>query len=118
MAKRPGTKCKVYIHKAGTKIALAAQRNATLNHSVEGTDIEVFSIACNKAFITDVEAYATIREEYVQGNEVDVYIDLPSGEKLFSNCTITTFGNDIPYEELSTWLISLQGLTTQLVIVK
>ncbi|WP_057912760.1 hypothetical protein [Peribacillus muralis] len=118
MAKRPGTKCKVYIHKAGTNIALAAQRNATLSHSVEGTDTEVFSIACNKAFITDDEAYATLREEYVQGNEVDVYIDLLSGEKLFSNCTITTFDNDIPYEELSTWLISLQGLTTQLVIVK
>ncbi|MBK5458044.1 hypothetical protein [Peribacillus sp. TH27] len=118
MAKRPGTKCKVYIHKAGTNIALAAQRNATLSHSVEGTDTEVFSIACNKAFITDVEAYATLKEEYVQGNKVDVYIALPSEEKYFGNCTITTFDNDIPYAELSTWSISLQGLSAQLVVVK
>ncbi|MCM3673199.1 phage tail protein [Peribacillus simplex] len=118
MAKRPGTKCKVYIHKAGTNIALATQRNATLSHSVEGTDTEVFSIACNKAFVTDDEAYATLRDEYVQGNNVDVYIDLPSGEKHFGNCTITTFDNDIPYEELSTWSISLQGFSTQLAVVK
>ncbi|MGG0790409.1 hypothetical protein ABE132_17170 [Peribacillus simplex] len=116
MAKKPGMKCKVYIHKAGTNIALAAQRNATLSHSVEGTDT-VFSIACNKAFITDDEAYATLREEYVQGNNVDVYID-PSGEKHFGNCTITAFDNDIPYAELSTWSISLQGLSTQLVVVR
>ncbi|MGE1103390.1 hypothetical protein [Peribacillus simplex] len=118
MAKKSGLKCKVYIHKAGTNIALAAQRNANLSHSVEGTDTEVFSIACNKAFITDDEAYATLREEYVQGNNVDVYIDLPTGEKHFGNCTITTFDNDIPYEELSTWPISLRGLNTRLVVVK
>ncbi|WP_347941355.1 hypothetical protein AAEY33_03930 [Peribacillus simplex] len=118
MAKRPGTKCKVYVYKSGTNMVLAAQRNATLSHSTENIDTEVFSIACNKAFVTDDEAYATLREEYVQGNEVDVYIDLPTGEKLFSNCTINTFDNDIPYEELSTWFISLQGLSTQLEVVK
>lgn len=118
MAKKSGLKCKVYIHKAGTNIALAAQRNATLSNSVESADTEVFSIVCKKAFVTDDEAYETLREEYVQGNNVDVYIDLPSGEKHFGNCSITTFDNDIPYEELSTWPISLQGLSTQLVAVK
>ncbi|MED3690283.1 phage tail tube protein [Peribacillus butanolivorans] len=109
MAKRPGIKCKVYIYKAGTNKALAAQRNATLSHSVESTDSDLFSIVCNNAFVTNDEAYATLRDEYVQGNNVDVYIDLPSGEKNFGNCTITTFDNEIPYEELSTWSISLQG---------
>ncbi|WP_249598506.1 phage tail protein [Peribacillus frigoritolerans] len=118
MAKRPGTKCKVYVYKAETNMVLAAQRNATLSHSLESTDTDVFSIVCNKAFVTDDEAYATLREEYVQGNNVDVYIDLPSGEKHFGNCTITTFDNDIPYAELSTWSISLQVLSIQLVVVK
>ncbi|MED3788529.1 hypothetical protein P4576_15055 [Peribacillus frigoritolerans] len=118
MAKRPGTKCKVYIYKAGTNMALAAQRNATLSHSAEGTDTEVFSIACNKAFITDSEAYETLSEEYIQGNSVDIYIYLPPGTEYFGNCTITTFDNDIPFEELCTWSISLQGLSTQLVVVK
>ncbi|MEK4011643.1 hypothetical protein [Peribacillus sp. FSL M8-0224] len=118
MAKKSGMRCKVYIHKAGTNIALAAQRNATLSHSVESTDTEVFSIACNKAFVTDSEAYATLREEHFQGNNVDVYIDLPSGMKYFGNCAITTFDNDIPYNELGTWPISLQGLSTQLIVVK
>ncbi|MFJ7682613.1 phage tail tube protein [Peribacillus butanolivorans] len=111
-------KCKVYVHKAGTNMVLAAQRNATLSHSVESIDTGVFSIVCNKAFVTDDETYATLREEYVQGNNVDVYIDLPSGEKYFGNCTITTFDNDFPYDELGTWSMSLQGLRTQLAAAK
>ncbi|MGY6209509.1 phage major tail protein, TP901-1 family [Cytobacillus firmus] len=125
MGKIQGMKCKVFIHKAGTSMVLAGQRNATLNRSAETIDatskssegnwkeslpgFKEFSIDCDGAFVTDDGAYIVLEEEFINGNTVDVYLEMPNGSKYFGNAVITDLPLEFPYDDLATYSVSLQG---------
>lgn len=125
MAKMTGMKCKVYIEDAQTGKLLAGQRNATLSRSAETVDatskdtagfwkeslagFKEFSIDCDGAFVESDTAYGLLETAFLNSENVNVYIELPSGTKYKGNCTITDFSLEFPYDDLVTYSISLQG---------
>jgi TP901-1 family phage major tail protein len=132
MAKMTGMKVKLYIEDATSGKMLAGQRNATLSRSAETIDatskdsagdwkesvagFKEFSIDCDGAFVTDDAAYGILETAFVNSENVNVYLELPSGTKYRGNCTITDFSLEFPYDDLTTYSISLQGsgaLTTE-----
>ncbi|MBJ8030238.1 MULTISPECIES: phage major tail protein, TP901-1 family [Bacillus cereus group] len=125
MAKMTGMKCKVYIEDATTGKLLAGQRNATLSRSAETVDatskdtagfwkeslagFKEWSIDCDGAFVESDAAYGLLETAFINSENVNVYIELPSGTKYKGNCTITDFSLEFPYDDLVTYSISLQG---------
>lgn len=125
MGKVSGMKVKLYIMEAGTGKVLAGQRNATLNRSAETIDatskdtegfwteslqgFKSFSIDADGAFVESDEAYASLEAAFVNSENVDVYLEMPSGTKYKGNCTITDFSLEFPYDDLTTYSLSLQG---------
>ncbi|PEJ37275.1 phage major tail protein, TP901-1 family [Bacillus pseudomycoides] len=125
MAKMTGMKCKVYIEDATTGKLLAGQRNATLSRSAETVDatskdtagfwkenlsgFKEWSIDCDGAFIESDAAYGLLETAFLNSENVNVYIELPSGTKYKGNCTITDFSLEFPYDDIVTYSISLQG---------
>jgi TP901-1 family phage major tail protein len=132
MAKVSGMKVKLYIKSATTGQILAGQRNATLNRSAETIDttskdtegfwteslqgFKSFSIDADGAFVQDDAAYATLETAFVNSENVDVYLEMPSGIKYEGNCTITDFSLEFPYDDLTTYSLSLQGNGALLVV--
>ncbi|MGH1144275.1 phage major tail protein, TP901-1 family [Bacillus pseudomycoides] len=124
-SKMTGMKCKVYIEDATSGKLLAGQRNATLSRSAETVDatskdtagfwkeslagFKEWSIDCDGAFIESDEAYGLLETAFINSNNVNVYIELPSGTKYKGNSTITDFSLEFPYDDLVTYSISLQG---------
>lgn len=45
----------------------------------------------------------------MNSENVDVYLEMPSGKRYEGNFTITDFSLDLPYDDLVTYSISLQG---------
>lgn len=127
-----GMKVKLYIKSATTGQILAGQRNATLNRSAETIDatskdtegfwteslqgFKSFSIDADGAFVQDDAAYGILETAFVNSENVDVYIEMPSGTKYEGNCTITDFSLEFPYDDLTTYSISLQGSGALLVV--
>jgi TP901-1 family phage major tail protein len=125
MAKMTGMQCKVFIVDAGTGRVLAGQRNATLNRSAESIDatskdtvgfwkeslqgFKEWSIDCDGAFVESDQAYGILETAFLNSENVQAYIELPSGTKYEGECTITDFSLDMPYDDLVTYSISLQG---------
>jgi TP901-1 family phage major tail protein len=125
MSKITGMKCKVYIEDASTGKILAGQRNATLSRSAESIDatskdtegfwkeslagFKEWSIDCDGAFVQDDAAYNILETKFINSENVNVYIELPSGTKYKGNTTITDFSLEMPYDDLVTYSISLQG---------
>ncbi|MDA1958186.1 phage major tail protein, TP901-1 family [Bacillus cereus group sp. BcHK114] len=123
--KMTGMKCKVYIEDATTGKLLAGQRNATLSRSAETVDatskdtagfwkeslagFKEWSIDCDGAFVESDAAYGLLETAFLNSENVNVYIELPSGTKYKGNCTITDFSLEFPYDDLVTYSISLQG---------
>ncbi|KZZ86230.1 phage major tail protein, TP901-1 family [Bacillus sp. SJS] len=124
-SKITGMKVKLYIKDAATGKVLAGQRNASLSRSAETIDatskdtegfwkeslqgFKEFSIDADGAFIESDEAYSILETAYVNSENVDVYLELPSGTKYEGNCTITDFSLDFPYDDLVTYSLSLRG---------
>ncbi|WJE54847.1 phage major tail protein, TP901-1 family [Bacillus cereus] len=118
-------KCKVYIEDASTGKLLAGQRNATLSRSAETVDatskdtagfwkeslagFKEWSIDCDGAFVESDAAYGLLETAFLNSENVNVYIELPSGTKYKGNSTITDFSLEFPYDDLVTYSISLQG---------
>ncbi len=120
-----GMKCKVYIEDAATGKVLAGQKNATLSRSAETIDatskdtagfwkesvagFKEWSIDCDGAYIESDAAYQLLESAFINSENVNVYIELPSGTKYRGNVTITDFSLEFPYDDLVTYSLSLQG---------
>lgn len=116
---------KLYILQAGTGVVLAGQQNASLKRSAKSIDatskdsqgfwneslqgFKSFSIDCDGAFVPDDSAYAALETAYLNSEQVDVYLELPSGTKYQGNCTITSMDMDFGYDALVTYKLSLEG---------
>ncbi|MFB5197882.1 phage major tail protein, TP901-1 family [Neobacillus sp. KR4-4] len=125
MAKITGMNCKLYIKDATTGKLLAGQRNATLNRSAESIDatskdtagfwkeslqgFKEWSVDADGAFVESDEAYGLLEQAFIDSTNVVVYLQLPSGTKYEGSCTITDFSLEMPYDDLVTYSISLQG---------
>lgn len=125
MAKMTGMSVKLFIKDATTGKILAGQRNATLSRSAETIDatskdtagfwkeslagFKEYSIDCDGAFIEGDEAYQILETAFINSENVDVYLELPSGTRYEGNCTLTDFSLEAPYDDLVTFSISLQG---------
>ncbi|QDP39440.1 phage major tail protein, TP901-1 family [Radiobacillus deserti] len=68
-----------------------------------------WSIDCDGAYIESDTAYATLEQEFINNNNVDVLVTFPSGLQYVGNATITDFSLEFPYDDLVTYSISLQG---------
>ncbi|MCU4842306.1 phage major tail protein, TP901-1 family [Bacillus cereus] len=124
-SKVSGMKVKLYVEDSATGKVLAGQRNATLNRSAESIDatskdtegfwkeslqgFKSFSIDADGAFVQDDEAYKILETKFLNSENVDVYLEMPSGTKYRGSCTITDFSLEFPYDDLVTYSISLQG---------
>lgn len=120
-----GMQVKLYVMQAETGVVLAGQKNATLNRSADSIDatskdtagfwkesmqgFKEYSIDADGAFVTDDAAYAALETAYLNSENVDVYLQFPSGQKYSGNCSITDFSLDAPYDDLVSYKISLQG---------
>ncbi|MDC2863498.1 phage major tail protein, TP901-1 family [Bacillus sp. BP-3] len=120
-----GMKVKLYIEDATTGKVLGGQRNATLSRSAETIDatskdtlgfwkeslqgFKEWSIDADGCFIESDAAYGLLETAFLNSENVNVYIELPSGTKYTGNCTITDFSLEFPYDDLVTYSISLQG---------
>lgn len=120
-----GMKVKLFIKEAMTGKVLAGQRNATLNRSAESIDatskdtegfwkesiqgFKEFSIDADGAYVESDEAYKILEDAFLASENVDVYLEMPSGTKYEGNCTITDFSLEFPYDDLVTYSISLAG---------
>lgn len=125
LSKITGMKVKLYIEDAVSGKVLAGQRNATLSRSAESIDstskdtegfwkeslqgFKEFSIDADGAYVESDGAYQTLETAYINSENVNVYLEMPSGRKYRGNCTITDFSLEFPYDDLVTYSISLQG---------
>ncbi|MCT9858221.1 phage major tail protein, TP901-1 family [Priestia megaterium] len=125
MSKISGMKVKLFIKDATTGKLLAGQRNATLNRSAESIDatskdtagfwkesvagFKEWSIEADGAFVESDVAYGLLETAFLNSENVDIYLELPSGTKYEGNATITDFSNEFPFDDLVTYSISFQG---------
>jgi TP901-1 family phage major tail protein len=124
MAKITGMNVKVYIKDTTGKL-LAGQKNATLSRSAESIDatskdtagfwkesvagFKEWSIDCDGAFIESDVAYGLLETAFINGDNVVAYIEFPSGLHYEGSTTITDFSLEMPYDDLVTYSLSLQG---------
>jgi len=120
-----GMKVKLYIIDNETGKILAGQRNATLSRSADTIDatskdtegfwkeslqgFKEWSIDADGCYVTDDEAYSILESAFLNSDNVDVYLEMPSGEKMKGNCSISDFSLEAPYDDLVTYSLSLQG---------
>ena len=118
-------KVKLYIEDATTGKVLAGQKNATLSRSAESIDatskdtvgfwkeslqgFKEFSIDADGAYVESDVAYGLLEDAFLNSENVNVYLEMPSGTKYRGNCTITDFSLEFPYDDLVTYSLSLQG---------
>lgn len=125
MAKISGMKVKLYIKDEVTGKVLAGQKSATLNRSAETIDatskdsegnwkesmpgFKEWSIDADGAFVESDEAYAILEDAFINGENVKVYLEFPSGRKYTGVSTITDFPIEAPYDDIVSYSLSLQG---------
>jgi TP901-1 family phage major tail protein len=125
MGKITGMKVKLFILEAGSGTVLAGQRNASLGRSAESIDatskdtegfwneslpgFKSYTIDADGAYVESDTAYEALETAFLNSENVDVYLEMPSGKRYEGNCTITDFSLDLPYDDLVTYSISLQG---------
>jgi TP901-1 family phage major tail protein len=125
MSKISGMKVKLFVKDATTGKILAGQRNATLNRSAETIDatskdseghwqesiagFKSYSIDADGAFVQDDVAYKILETAFLNSENVDVYLEMPSGIRYEGNATITDLSLEVPYDDLVSYSISLQG---------
>lgn len=123
--KTSGMKVKLYIKQTETGKVLAGQKSASLSRSADSMDatskdtegfwkeslqgFKEWSIDADGAYVESDEAYALLEDAYLNSENVDVYLEMPSGRKYEGNTTITDFSLDAPFDDLVTYTISLQG---------
>ncbi|MGD6962728.1 phage major tail protein, TP901-1 family [Fictibacillus phosphorivorans] len=125
-------KCKLYVKDATTGKILAGQKNATLSRSAESIDatskdtegnwkeslqgFKEWSIDADGAFVESDAAYSTLETSFLNSENVDIYIELPSGTKYEGNATITDFSLEFPYDDLVSYSMSFQGSGALIVV--
>lgn len=133
--KASGMKC-IVVLKSGGKV-IGGQRGASLSRSAETIDVTTkdgdywsesvagfrsFSIDCDGAFIEGDESLKTINTAYEQGTplEVVVYMNVvkegeelsvtyKAKEKYEGTVIVTEFSYDLPYDDLASYSMTLQG---------
>lgn len=134
-AKTSGMKC-VVVLKSDGKI-LGGQRGATLNRSAETIDVTTkdgdywsesvagfrsFSIDCDGAYIQGDTSLKTLNEAYEDGTAIDVIVYMnvevatpestptySAKEKYEGKVIVTEFSYDLPYDDLASYSMTLQG---------
>ena len=130
--KTTGMKCIVTIHDSSDKI-IAGQRGASLSRSAETIDVTTkdgdlwsssiagfksWSIDCDGAWIEGDASQKKLNEAFLNGTELKatVYMNVSgtdghwsSTEKFVGQVIITDFSFDLPYDDLASYSISLQG---------
>jgi TP901-1 family phage major tail protein len=123
--KLSGAKVKLFIKDATTGTVLAGQRSATLNRDAETIDVtskdteggftesvqgmKSWSIEADGAYVESDTAYDSLEDAYLAGTEVDCYIEFPSGKKYAGLAIVTSFPLEIPFDDLVSYSLSLQG---------
>lgn len=104
---------------------LGGQRNATLNRSAEAIDatskdtegnwtetlqgFKSWGVECDGALVEGDEAYLKLEECFLESKSVGVIVELPSGTTYRGESSIADFPISLPYNDLVTYTISLQG---------
>jgi TP901-1 family phage major tail protein len=125
MSKVSGMRVRLFIEDVTSGKLLAGQRNASLSRSAETIDstskdsegfwteslqgFKSFSIDADGAYVTDDIAYGILETAFVQSENVTVYLEMPSGTKYKGNCTITDMSLEMPFDDLVTYSLSMQG---------
>jgi len=120
-----GMKVRLFIEDATSGKVLAGQKNATLNRSAETIDatskdsegnwtesipgMKNWSIDADGAFVTDDEAYGILETAFLDGENVNVYIQMPSGTKFKGNATIVDLPLEAPFDDILSYSVSLTG---------
>ena len=131
-AKTTGMKCIVTIHDSQDKI-IAGQRGASLSRSAETIDVTTkdgdlwaasiagfksWSVDCDGAWIEGDASQAKLNKAFLAGEEVKVTVYMnvsgsdgswSSTEKFVGQAIITDYSFDLPYDDLASYSISLQG---------
>ncbi|WP_214834420.1 phage major tail protein, TP901-1 family [Exiguobacterium sp. s152] len=77
------------------------------NESLPG--FKSYTIDADGAYVESDAAYEELETAFLNSENVDMYLEMPSGKRYEGNCTITDFSLDLPYDDLVTYSISLQG---------
>ncbi|SFF17568.1 phage major tail protein, TP901-1 family [Bacillus sp. OV194] len=125
MAKLSGMKVKLFVKDPTTGKLLAGQRNASLSRSAESVDatskdtagfwkesiagFKEWSIDAEGAYVESDEAYALLETAFLNSENVDIYLEFPSGAKYEGNATIVDSSLELPYDDLVTYSLSFQG---------
>lgn len=124
--KMTGMKCKVYIvDSLDAEKVLAGQRSATINRSADSIDasskdtegnwkqslqgMKEWSIDCDGVLVESDAALSVLEEKFLNSENVDVVVIMQSGTKYKGSAAITDFPIDLPYDDVVTYSISLQG---------
>lgn len=127
-----GMKCIVTIHDSADKI-IAGQRGASLSRSAETIDVTTkdgdlwsasiagfksWSVDCDGAWIEGDQSQKKLNEAFLNGTElkVTIYMNVSgedgswsSTEKFTGQAIVTDYSFDLPYDDLASYSISLQG---------
>lgn len=125
MAKMQGMKCKLFIVDNSLQKVLGGQKNATLNRSAESIDatskdtegnwkeslqgFKEWSIDTEGCYITDDESFNYLEDKFNNSENVDVIIIMGDGKTYGGNVSITDFPIELPYDDLVTYSLTLQG---------
>ena len=109
----------------GTPQVLGGQRNGTLNRSASSIDatskdtegnwtetlqgFKSWGVDCEGAYIADDSAYNMLETKFLNSELVGVIVELPNGTTLKGMAAITDFPLSLPYDDLVTYSITLQG---------
>ncbi|MEX3713653.1 phage major tail protein, TP901-1 family [Cytobacillus horneckiae] len=126
--KMTGMKCLVKIVEdlsVATPKVLGGQRNGTLNRSAEAIDgtskdtegnwtetlqgFKTWGVECDGALIENDEAYALLEDKFMDSEPVGVVVTFSSGTTYKGLVSITDFPINLPYNDLVTYNVSLQG---------
>lgn len=103
---------------------LGGQRNATLSRSTESMDatskdsdgweekeigLKNWSVDCDGLMVEDDAAFLALETAYMTNIKVDVEVAFKSGGKYTGKAIITDFPIEAPYDDLSTYSVSLEG---------
>ena len=130
-----GMKCIVTIKDTMQDKIIAGQRGASLSRSAETIDVTTkdgdlwsasipgfksWSVDCDGAWIESDASQKKLNEAFLKGEEVEVTVFMnvnPGGsdgsweskEKFVGKAIITDYSFDLPYDDLASYSITLQG---------
>jgi len=105
-------------------IKVGGQRGATLNRTGETLEsttkdsegwreyvggFKEWSLDCDGVVVVNDEAYDLLEDAFDNNEPIQVQIQLPSGKGYTGQTNITDFPVELPYDDLVTYSLSLQG---------